>query len=41
VTFFVPGDDTVSLDSVFIGDSSEPDTLYFDTAVLAAVPTRN
>ena len=41
VTFFVPGDDTVSLDSVFIGDSSEPDTLYFDTAVLADVPTRN
>jgi hypothetical protein len=41
VTFFVPGDASIRLDSVFIGDSSEPDALYYDAALLDAVPSRN
>lgn len=38
VQFFVPGDESVALDSVFIGDSSDDGALYYDAAVLAAIP---
>lgn len=38
VQFFVPGDESVSLDSVFVGDSSEDGALYYDAAVLDTIP---
>ena len=41
VTFFVPGDDSIALDSVFVGDGSDDGALYFDAALLDAVPSRN
>lgn len=41
VQFFVPGDESISLDSVFIGDSSDEDALYYDAALLDGIPSRN
>lgn len=41
VQFFVPGDGTATLDSVFIGDSAEDNALYYDAALLDAIPSRN
>lgn len=38
VQFFVPGDDSVSLDSVFVGDSGDDGALYYDAALLDAIP---
>lgn len=38
VQFFVAGDDTVSLDSLFVGDSGDEGALYYDAAVLEAIP---
>lgn len=41
VQFFVPGDESVPLDSVFVGDSGDDGALYYDAALLDAIPTRN
>ena len=41
VQFFVPGDGSATLDSVFIGDSAEDNALYYDAALLDAIPSRN
>ena len=41
VQFFVPGDESVPLDSVFIGDSGDDGALYYDAALLDAIPSRN
>lgn len=39
--FFVPGDASIPLDSVFIGDSAEDGALYYDAALLSGIPSRN
>ena len=41
VTFFVPGNDSITLDSAFVGDATGPDARYYDAALLEAVPSRN
>ncbi len=41
VQFFVQGDESISLDSVFVGDSGDTGALYYDAALLDAVPSRN
>lgn len=41
VSFFVPGDDSISLDSIFIGDASGADAIYYDAALLDTIPLRN